>query len=87
VRQRYIEGGDRAVEEYAKHLIDRAFIGGPITATLLRRLKLLYDAKRDKKVIETEIDMDGFTPNGKIFYTVDNIELDGQKILQEENFP
>lgn len=86
VRQRYIEGGDRAIEEYAKHLKKSAFIGGPITATLLRRLKLLYDAKRDGKVIDTEIDMDGFVPHSTIFYTLDKIELDGQKIPARRKF-
>lgn len=80
VRQIYIEGGDKAIDEYAKNLIGHAFIGGPITATLLRRLKLLEDAKRDGKVIDTEIDIDGFMPNTKIKYVVDEIELDGQII-------
>lgn len=86
VRQRYIEGGDKAIKEYAKHLSEHAFIGGPITATLLRRLKLLYDAKRDGKVIDTEIDIDGFVPHAGIKYTVDKIELDGQKIPARRKF-
>ena len=86
VMQRYIEGGDKAIDEYAKNLIQHAFIGGPITATLLRRLKLLEDAKRDGKVIDTEIDVDGFVPSGKIEYAVDEIELDGQIIPARRKF-
>lgn len=86
VMQIYIEGGDKAIDEYAKNLIQHAFIGGPITATLLRRLKLLEDAKRDGKVIDTEIDIDGFVPSGKIEYAVDQIELDGQIIPARRKF-
>lgn len=86
VKQRYIEGGDKAVEEYAKNLNVHAFIGGPITATLLRRLKLLEDAKRDGKVIDTEIDIDGFVPHGSIKYAIDEIELDGQIIPARRKF-
>lgn len=86
VRQRYIEGGDKAIEKYAKHLTKSAFIGGPITATLLRRLKLLYEAKRDGRVIDTEIDIDGFVPHSTILYTIDKIELDGQKIPARRKF-
>lgn len=86
VMQIYIEGGDKAIDEYAKNLIQHAFIGGPITATLLRRLKLLEDAKRDGKVIDTEIDIDGFVPSGKIEYAVDEIELDGQIIPARRKF-
>lgn len=86
VMQRYIEGGDKAIDEYAKHLINQAFIGGPITATLLRRLKLLVDAKKEGKVIDTEIDIDGFPPNGRIFYTIKKIELDDQIIPARRKF-
>lgn len=86
VMQRYIEGGDKAIDEYAKNLIEHAFIGGPITATLLRRLKLLNDAKRDEKVIDTEIDIDGFVPHAGIKYAIDEIELDGQIIPARRKF-
>lgn len=86
VKQRYIEGGDKAVDEYAKNLDIHAFIGGPITATLLRRLKLLENAKRDGKVIDTEIDIDGFPPHGGILYAVDKIDLDGQIIPARRKF-
>lgn len=86
VMQRYIEGGDRAIGEYAKNLIRYAFIGGPITATLLRRLKSLEDAKRDGKVIDTEIDIDGFAPFARMVYAVDEIELDGQIIPARRKF-
>ncbi len=86
VKQRYIEGGDKAIEKYANHLIEKAFIGGPITATLLRRLKLLEDAKREGNVIDTEIDIDGFVPNGRIFYSIKKIELDGQIIPARRKF-
>jgi len=86
VRQIYIDGGDKAIEEYAKNLIKYAFIGGPITATLLTRLKLLEDAKREEKVIDTEIDIDSFVPNARIQYTVDRICLDGQIIPARRKF-
>ena len=86
VRQIYIEGGDKAIDEYAKNLNRHAFIGGPITATLLRRLKLLEEAKRDGKVIDTEIDIDGFVPFAKVEYAVDEINLDGQIIPARRKF-
>lgn len=86
VKQRYVEGGDKAIDKYANNLIQHAFIGGPITATLLRRLKLLEDAKRDGKVIDTEIDIDGFIPFTKIEYAIDKIELDGQIIPARRKF-
>ncbi len=86
VKHRYIEGGDKAIYEYAKNLIEHAFIGGPITATLLRRLKLLEDAKRDGKVIDTEIDIDCFVPHAGIEYAIDEIELDGQIIPARRKF-
>lgn len=82
----YINGGDIAIDYYAKNLIEHAFIGGPITATLLRRLKLLKEAKNDGKVIDTEIDIDGFVPQGKILYAIDEIELDGQIIPAKRKF-
>ena len=86
VRQRYIEGGDKAIDEYAKNLIEHAFISGPITATLLRRLKLLEDAKRDGNVIDTEIDIDAFVPHAGIEYAIDEINLDGQIIPARRKF-
>lgn len=86
VKKIYIDGGDRSIDEFAKNLMSRAFIGGPITATLLRRLKLLKDVKIDGKVIDTEIDIDGFVPFSGVMYTVDKIELDGQKIPARRKF-
>lgn len=86
VRQRYIEGGYKAINEYAKNLTEHAFIGGPITATLLRRLKLLEDAKREGKVIDTDMDIDGFVPHAGIKYAIDEIELDGQIIPARRKF-
>lgn len=86
VRKVYINSGYRGIDDYAKNLIRHAFIGGPITATLLRRLKLLEDARMDGKVIDTEIDIDGFPPHGKIMYAVDEIELDGQVIPARRKF-
>ena len=86
VMNRYIEGGYKAIDEYAKNLIRHAFIGGPITSTLLRRLKILEDAKIDGRVIDTEIDIDGFPPHGKIMYAIEEIELDGQVIPARRKF-
>jgi Mg-chelatase subunit ChlD len=82
----YVDGGDSAIDKYAENLIRHAFIGGPITATLLRRLKLLEDAKRDGNVIDTEIDIDGFVPHAGIEYTIKEIELDGQIIPARRKF-
>ena len=86
VKQIYIEGGDKAIAEYVETLIRCAFIGGPITATLLTRLKLLEDAKREEKVIDTEIDIDSLVPNSRIKYAVDRICLDGQVIPARRKF-
>lgn len=86
VRERYIEGGYKDIDVYAKNLIRHAFIGGPITATLLRRLKLLDDERRAGNVIDTEIDIDGFPPQGKMAYAVNEIELDGQIIPARRKF-
>lgn len=86
VKHIYVEGGDKGIDECAKNLAEHAFIGGPITATLLRRLKLLEDAKRDGKVIDTEIDIDGFVPFASIKYAIDEIELDGQIIPARRKF-
>ncbi len=85
IRQRYLEGGEAAIEEYANNL-EKAFVGGPITFTLLRRLNALKDAKNDGNVIDTEIDIDGFTPNGRIQYAINEIDLDGQKIPSRRKF-
>ncbi len=86
IKRIYVEGGYKAIDEYAKNLTEHAFIGGPITATLLRRLKLLEDAKRDGKVIDTEIDIDGFVPHAGIKYAIEEIELDGQIIPARRKF-
>lgn len=86
VKKIYIDGGDRSIDEFAKNLMSRAFIGGPITATLLRRLKLLKDAKIDGKAIDTEIDIDGFVPFSCVMYAVAKIELDGQIIPARRKF-
>ena len=86
IRLRYIDGGDRAIEEYANNLEKQAFVGAPITATLLRRLNVLKQAKNEGNVIDTEIDIDGFTPNGRIQYAINEIDLDGQKIPSRRKF-
>ncbi len=86
VRLRYIDGGDKAIEEYANNLEKQAFIGGPITFTLLKRLNALKQAKNEGNVIDTEIDIDGFTPNGRIQYAIKDIDLDGQKIPSRRKF-
>jgi hypothetical protein len=86
VKHVYIEGGDKGIDECAKNLTEHAFIGGPITATLLRRLKLLEDAKRDGKVIDTYIDIDGFVPFASIKYAINDIDLDGQIIPARRKF-
>jgi hypothetical protein len=86
VKQRYIEGGDKGIDLYANNLIRHAFIGGPITATLLRRLKLLEDAKKDGNVIDTEVDIDGFPPHGKMLYAINEVELDEQIIPARRKF-
>ena len=86
VRKRYIEGGDNAIEEYAKNLTEHAFVGSPITATFLRRLYALNKARQEGNVTDTEIDIDGFTPNAKIQYTIKDTDLDGQKIPARRKF-
>ncbi len=86
IKQRYMEGGDKAIEEYAQNLEQHAFAGGPITFTLLRRLNALKQAKIDGNVIDTEIDIDGFSPNGRIQYAINDIDLDGQKIPKRRKF-
>ena len=86
IRLRYICGGDKAIEEYANNLEKQAFVGAPITATLLRRLNALKKAKNEGNVIDTEIDIDGFTPNGRIQYAISEIDLDGQKIPSRRKF-
>lgn len=86
VRLRYIDGGDKAIEEYATHLEKQAFVGAPITFTLLKRLNTLKHAKNDGNVIDTEIDIDGFTPNGRIQYAIKDTDLDGQKIHSRRKF-
>lgn len=86
VRLRYIDGGDKAIEEYANNLETQAFIGGPITFTLLKRLNALKQAKNEGNVIDTEIDIDGFTPNGRIQYAIKDTDLDGQKIPSRRKF-
>ena len=86
IRLRYIGGGDKAIEEYANNLEKQAFVGAPITATLLRRLNALKKAKNEGNVIDTEIDIDGFTPNGRIQYAISEIDLDGQKIPSRRKF-
>jgi hypothetical protein len=86
VRLRYLDGGDKAIEEYADNLEKQAFVGAPITLTLLKRLNALKQAKNEGNVIDTEIDIDGFTPNGRIQYAIKDTDLDGQKIPSRRKF-
>jgi uncharacterized protein YegL len=86
IRNIYREGGDKAIEKYARNLVEQGFLGGPITSTLIRRVLALRDEKNKGNVIDTEIDIDGLIPNSRIQYALKEIDLDGQVIPARKKF-